>query len=118
MSTLELAIAIAAEAHAGQSDRGGAPYILHPLGVMLRMGNDTDWIVAVLHNVLEDCPGGALRGSGQAASRKRRPAAMLSVPLIAALSRLAEHPCHAPKHGAGASWRGAADASCYSDQND
>jgi (p)ppGpp synthase/HD superfamily hydrolase len=55
MSTLELAIA--AEAHAGQKDKGGAPYILHPLRVMLRMENDTDRIVALLHDVLEDCPG-------------------------------------------------------------
>ena len=57
MSTLELAIAIGAEAHAGQTDKGGSPYILHPLRVMLRMENDADWIVAVLHDVLEDCPG-------------------------------------------------------------
>ncbi len=56
MSTLELAIAIAAEAHAGQTDQGDSPYILHPLRVMLRMNSDTDRIVAVLHDVLEDCP--------------------------------------------------------------
>ena len=31
---LEEAIAMAARAHAGQVDRGGAPYILHPLRVM------------------------------------------------------------------------------------
>jgi (p)ppGpp synthase/HD superfamily hydrolase len=29
--TLERAIAIAATAHTGQVDKGGAPYILHPL---------------------------------------------------------------------------------------
>ncbi len=29
--TLERAIAIAAAAHEGQVDKGGAPYILHPL---------------------------------------------------------------------------------------
>jgi (p)ppGpp synthase/HD superfamily hydrolase len=56
MSTLERAIAIAAEAHAGQSDKGGAPYILHPLRVMMAVGPRNHGIVAVLHDVLEDCP--------------------------------------------------------------
>lgn len=53
--TLECAIAIAATAHAGQVDKGGAPYILHPLKVMLRMSTLEERIVAVLHDVVEDC---------------------------------------------------------------
>ena len=53
--TLERAIAIAATAHAGQVDKGGAPYILHPLKVMLRMNTLEQRIVAVLHDVVEDC---------------------------------------------------------------
>ena len=53
--TLERAIAIAATAHAGQADKGGAPYILHPLKVMLRMSTLEERIVAVLHDVVEDC---------------------------------------------------------------
>ncbi|VVN43675.1 Bifunctional (p)ppGpp synthase/hydrolase RelA [Pseudomonas fluorescens] len=53
--TLERAIAIAATAHAGQLDKGGAPYILHPLKVMLRMSTLEERIVAVLHDVVEDC---------------------------------------------------------------
>lgn len=56
MSTLERAIAIAAAAHAGQIDKAGAPYILHPLRVMLRMTTDEERIVAVLHDVVEDTP--------------------------------------------------------------
>src|SRR5215212_3146899 len=52
--TLERAIRIAAEAHAGQVDKAGAPYILHPLRVMLRMHSDEERIVAVLHDVVED----------------------------------------------------------------
>lgn len=35
MSTLERAIAIAAEAHAGQTDKAGEPYILHIMRVVL-----------------------------------------------------------------------------------
>lgn len=54
MSTLERAIAIAASAHAGQIDRGGQPYILHPLRVMLRVTTDSERIAAVLHDVVED----------------------------------------------------------------
>jgi hypothetical protein len=56
MSTLERAIAIAAEAHAGQVDKGGAPYILHPLRVMLGVFTEEERIVAALHDVVEDCP--------------------------------------------------------------
>jgi (p)ppGpp synthase/HD superfamily hydrolase len=54
MSTLEKAIAIAATAHAGAVDKAGAPYILHPLRVMLAMSSDDERIVAVLHDVVED----------------------------------------------------------------
>ncbi|ROL78170.1 GTP pyrophosphokinase [Pseudomonas protegens] len=56
MSTLERAIAIAARAHAGQVDKGGAPYILHPLRVMLRLSEPRERLVAVLHDVIEDSP--------------------------------------------------------------
>jgi (p)ppGpp synthase/HD superfamily hydrolase len=54
MSTLERAIVIAAEAHAGQIDKGGAPYILHPLRVMFRLHSPEERIAAVLHDVVED----------------------------------------------------------------
>ena len=54
MSTLERAIEIAAQAHAGQVDKAGAPYILHPLRVMLRMEDTEARIAAVLHDVVED----------------------------------------------------------------
>ncbi len=56
MSTLERAIAIAAEGHAGQTDKGGAPYILHPLRMMMSLSTLEERIVAVLHDVVEDCP--------------------------------------------------------------
>src|SRR3546814_15835682 len=35
LSLLDQAIILATRAHAGQIDKGGAPYILHPLRVML-----------------------------------------------------------------------------------
>jgi len=56
LPTLEDAIALAALAHHGQKDKAGAPYILHPLRVMLRMTNDVERMVAVLHDVVEDTP--------------------------------------------------------------
>jgi (p)ppGpp synthase/HD superfamily hydrolase len=55
MSTLERAIAIAAKAHEGKVDKAGAPYILHPLRVMLKLETTQERIAAVLHDVVEDC---------------------------------------------------------------
>jgi (p)ppGpp synthase/HD superfamily hydrolase len=57
MSTLERAIAIAAQGHAGVTDKSGAPYILHPLRMMLALSSPDERIVAVLHDVCEDCEG-------------------------------------------------------------
>jgi len=56
MSTLERAIAIAAEAHTGVVDKAGAPYILHPLRVMLGVSTLDERMVAVMHDVVEDTP--------------------------------------------------------------
>lgn len=56
MSTLERAIEIAAAAHAGQVDKAGQPYILHPLRVMLRVSTGHERMAAVLHDVVEDTP--------------------------------------------------------------
>ncbi len=57
MSALERAIAIAVEAHAGHPDKGGNPYILHPLRVMLALRTEEERMVGVLHDVCEDCAG-------------------------------------------------------------
>ena len=54
MATLEQAIAFAAQQHAGQVDKANAPYILHPIRVMLNVPDIEHKIVAVLHDVLED----------------------------------------------------------------
>jgi hypothetical protein len=56
MSLLETAIAIAVEAHSGQKERNGQPYIMHPLRVMQRVHTEEEKIVAVLHDVVEDTP--------------------------------------------------------------
>lgn len=54
VTLLEKALAIALRAHQGQKDKAGAPYILHPLRVMLRMETELEMIAAVLHDVVED----------------------------------------------------------------
>lgn len=54
---LARAVAIAAEAHAGQLDKAGQPYILHPLRVMLRVTGADAQMAAALHDVVEDGPG-------------------------------------------------------------
>ena len=52
------------------TDKGGAPYIDHPLRVMAAVVGEQAKIVAVLHDVIEDCPGWTLermKGEGFAA---------------------------------------------------
>jgi (p)ppGpp synthase/HD superfamily hydrolase len=44
----------AAERHAGQTDKAGAPYIGHPRRVAARLAAPTEQAVALLHDVLED----------------------------------------------------------------
>jgi (p)ppGpp synthase/HD superfamily hydrolase len=56
LTLLERAIALALDAHHGQTDRYGRPYILHPLHVMLQMDSESEMMAAVLHDVLEDTP--------------------------------------------------------------
>jgi hypothetical protein len=54
MATLEKAIELAARYHAGQKDKEGLPYVLHPLRVMQRVQGEQAQVVAVLHDTLED----------------------------------------------------------------
>lgn len=54
MSTLEKAIALAAKKHAGQIDKAGQPYILHPLRLMFNVDTIEQKMVAVMHDLLED----------------------------------------------------------------
>ena len=54
MADIEEGVRIAVEAHRGQKDKAGAPYILHPLRMMFRMRTDAERMAAVLHDVVED----------------------------------------------------------------
>ncbi len=49
-------IVLATNAHAGQYDKGGVPYILHPLTVMGMLPTDDEELqcIAVGHDVIED----------------------------------------------------------------
>lgn len=53
---LDRMLVIATNAHAGQFDRGGAPYILHPLRVMSFLKTDDEELqcIALGHDVIED----------------------------------------------------------------
>ena len=51
---LARAIGIAASAHRTQVDKGGSPYILHPIRVMMSLNSEDEKIVGVLHDVVED----------------------------------------------------------------
>ena len=50
----EIALRIAVEAHEGQRDKNGMPYILHPLAVMSKVDGLELKTIAVLHDTIED----------------------------------------------------------------
>ncbi|MFD0715502.1 HD domain-containing protein [Paenibacillus sp. GCM10027626] len=56
MSTLTKALILAAQYHDGQTDKGGNPYILHPVRLMLQASTDEERMVALLHDIVEDTP--------------------------------------------------------------
>ncbi len=49
-----IALRIAIQAHQGQSDRAGQPYITHPMRMAARTPNPDERIVAILHDAVED----------------------------------------------------------------
>ena len=51
---LNKALVIAYHAHDGQFDKGGMPYILHPVTVALHVDSVDEKMVALLHDVVED----------------------------------------------------------------
>lgn len=48
------AMLIAYNAHVNQFDRAGVPYIYHPIHLAEQMKTETECIVALLHDVVED----------------------------------------------------------------
>lgn len=50
----EKAMRIAYEAHHGQVDKSGVPYIFHPIHLAEQMETEEECIVALLHDVVED----------------------------------------------------------------
>ena len=50
-----LALQIAEEAHRGQTDSAGFPYILHPILVAEQQKIEAAVVAALLHDVCEDC---------------------------------------------------------------
>ncbi|MDO4538052.1 MAG: GTP pyrophosphokinase [Coriobacteriales bacterium] len=48
------AMRLAYQAHAGQTDRAGLPYIFHPYHLAEQMHTEDEVCVALLHDVLED----------------------------------------------------------------
>jgi (p)ppGpp synthase/HD superfamily hydrolase len=56
MPTLQKAIEIAKVAHLGQTDKSGAPYIMHVIRVMNSGKTEIEKICGVLHDLVEDTP--------------------------------------------------------------
>ena len=48
------AIKLCFEAHAGQVDKSGLPYVHHPLHLAEQMSDEDTTVVALLHDVVED----------------------------------------------------------------
>jgi (p)ppGpp synthase/HD superfamily hydrolase len=55
MEEVKDALEFATEAHSGQLDKSGKPYINHPVRVAARLETKAEKITALLHDVVEDC---------------------------------------------------------------
>lgn len=59
-SNVKRAVDIAFKVHSGQLDKGGYPYIMHPLHIAEQMETEDEVIVALLHDTVEDGPIGTI----------------------------------------------------------
>lgn len=53
---VEKAMRLAFAAHEFQTDKGGYPYIAHPIHLAEQCSTESETIVALLHDVIEDAP--------------------------------------------------------------
>lgn len=53
---IKTALDLAAKFHDNQFDKSNAPYIMHPIRVMLACSTQEECIVAILHDLIEDTP--------------------------------------------------------------
>ncbi len=54
MANLQRALEIAVEAHRGQLQKDGLPYVLHPIKLMQSVCTFEEQVAALLHDVVED----------------------------------------------------------------
>ncbi len=83
MSTVARAIEIAREVHQHQVDKGGAPYIGHPIRVANACQSEQAKMVAMLHDVVED-------GASQGWSFERLRAEGFSEVVVAAIESVSK----------------------------
>lgn len=67
------ALKLAGHGHVGQFDKGGTPYIFHPLTVMknLKTSDEELQCIALLHDYVEDVPGATLEELSSVGMSKR-----------------------------------------------
>ena len=54
MDRLDKILLFAIKKHFGQTDKAGEPYIHHPLYLALQLETESEKVVAILHDILED----------------------------------------------------------------
>jgi (p)ppGpp synthase/HD superfamily hydrolase len=54
INLLDKAITVAVQAHAGQVDKAGKPYIMHLIRVMMKGETETEKVCGILHDIVED----------------------------------------------------------------
>ncbi|MGN0345993.1 MAG: GTP pyrophosphokinase [Lachnospiraceae bacterium] len=92
------AMNLAYDAHHGQKDKCGVPYIYHPIHLAEQCKDELTTVVALLHDVVEDCPGytfGHLQAEGipqTALEALRLLTHEKNVPYLEYVKRIADNP--------------------------